>query len=177
MTSTRGNLRVDLNFPTGFRLRSQRLELIPAGAELAAVDWQFRGTLSALLGARVPAAWPPELVADADAAQGGWWDWYVVRKDDEQQPELVGVAGLKGWPSVTGSVQIGCSFLPQAQGKGYGTEAVEALTSWLLTQPGVGTVTANVPRGNEASAAILRKLGFRPGASQEGSMIRFERAR
>jgi RimJ/RimL family protein N-acetyltransferase len=93
-------------------------------------------------------------------------------------PVLIGMAGIEGWPAVTGGVQVGCAFLPEFQGSGYGTEAVNGLTSWALTHPQVERVIAETPIGNDAAGAVLRKLGFALSSSdeQEG-LLRFEKTR
>lgn len=177
MTQTAGGAQFVLDLPAGFRIHTDRLHLVPASHQLVG-NWQDRARLSQLLDARVPDEWPPELVEDYDAeGDGGWWDWYVLKRDADR-PTLVGVVGLKGWPEVNGSVQIGCAFMPEFQRQGYGAESITAFVSWLLSCPRVQSVTARVPAGHIPSVAILRKIGFAPaGPPNDAGLIRFEKAR
>jgi RimJ/RimL family protein N-acetyltransferase len=178
MTSTRGEIQIDWQLPENFRIHTERLDLVPGSAQLANTDWRERDYLSELLGVQVPNQWPPELVVDRRSTDGSaWWDWYVVKRDVDR-PILIGVAGIKGWPAVTGDVQLGCAFLPQFQGSGYGTEAVNGLTSWSLTHPHVDRVIAETPVGNNAAAGVLRKLGFELLSSHdEEGLLRFQKTR
>jgi ribosomal-protein-alanine N-acetyltransferase len=177
MTVTRGELFIDSGLADDFRLQTQNLDLIPAGKQLADVKWQDRDRLSQLLNADVPDEWPPELVKDDNSPHGeGWWDWYVVKRD-ARRSTLIGMAGLKGWPQVSRAVQMGCAFLPQFQKQGFGTEAVDGLTSWALRQPQIERVTANTPVGNYGAPAVLRRLGFAQVDSADPALLRFEKTR
>ena len=158
MTVTRGGMVVDWRLPEDFRIHTARLDLIPARQEHLNTESQSRTELSRLLNARVAEHWPPEIVPDRDSDGTGWWDWYVVTRDSPSV--LIGVCGIKGWPSVSQSVQTGCAFLEEFQGQGYGKEAVDGLVSWVLQQPGVERVLAEVSIGNAAAIGILRRLGF-----------------
>jgi RimJ/RimL family protein N-acetyltransferase len=46
---------------------------------------------------------------------------------------------------------------------GYATEAVGAQVRWLLDQPRIRVIKAEIKRGHVASQGVLRKLGFREG--------------
>ena len=176
MTSTHGALHIDWGLPQDFRIHTERMDLVPAGPDLVDTDWGDHARLSQLLGARVPDRWPPDLVADRNSADGaGWWDWYVVKRGGDA-PILIGVMGLKGWPAVSRSLQLGCAFLPAFHGQGYGTEAVQALTSWALAQTRIQQVLAEVPADNSASAAVLRKLGFvELNRGEDDGFLQFEK--
>ena len=177
MTSSRGALHIDWRLPDNFRMRTEHLDLIPTSPQLAGADWLERAALALHVGAPVPAEWPPTLVTDPSAPDGaGWWDWYVVKRDAEGAV-LIGMMGIKGWPDVSQEVQIGCAFLPEFQRRGFGTEAVEALTSWALEQPNVRCVVAETPLENAGAATVLRKLGFVPATSDEPSLLRFSTSR
>ena len=117
------------------------------------------------------------LVKDTGSPQGeGWWNWYVVKRGPDAAT-LIGVVGLKGWPEATGSVQFGCAFLPEFQDHGYGTETVDGLVSWVLSQPKIERITAETPVGNRPSASVLRKLGFSQIHSDDEELLRFEKRR
>ena len=55
---------------------------------------------------------------------------------------------------------IGYGLAAPYRGHGYGTELVRALSRWLLRQPGVRHVVAQVEPDNAASRATLRRTGF-----------------
>lgn len=76
-----------------------------------------------------------------------------------QTPAAVGQLGTKGRPQA-GVQEIGYGFTPQVWGQGYATEAVAALSDFLLTRPGVGTLSAQTAVANAASARVLQKTGF-----------------
>jgi RimJ/RimL family protein N-acetyltransferase len=67
------------------------------------------------------------------------------------------------------SIELGFSFLPVHQGKGYATEAARALVDWAF---GVGfhRVYGRLEARNTASARVLEKLGMR----REGHLIENE---
>jgi ribosomal-protein-alanine N-acetyltransferase len=176
MTVSHGEIHIDWQLPEDFRVRTERLDLVPSSPDLVNTGWQDRSQLSEILGARVPGHWPPELVLDSAAPEGaGWWNWYFVKRD-ANEAVLIGVGGVKGWPAVTQSVQLGCTFLPEFQAQGYGKEAVHALTSWALSQPRIRSVEAEVPEGNAASIAVLRNLGFTETGHDAG-LLRFAKQR
>jgi [ribosomal protein S5]-alanine N-acetyltransferase len=177
MTVTKGRLRIDWHLPDDFRVQTQNLDLVPANQQLADTDWRDRTSLSSALKAEIPDEWPPELVRDDSSPDGeGWWDWYVVKRDGDQS-KVIGVMGLKGWPDVSRSIQIGCSFLPEFQKHGHGTEAVDGIASWTLSQPSVECVTAETPVDNHGAAKVLRTLGFVQVDADDHSLLRFEKRR
>ncbi|MGE0576871.1 MAG: GNAT family N-acetyltransferase [Reyranella sp.] len=65
-------------------------------------------------------------------------------------------------------VDVGWLILPEMQGKGYMTEAGQALLRHLIDDLGVHKVEALIREENKASAALARRLGFR----LEGGPIR-----
>jgi RimJ/RimL family protein N-acetyltransferase len=174
MTVSRGELLADWNLGNDFRIATERLHLVPSGQELANTNWDDHDRLSQLLNARIPSQWPPDLVRDTSSPNGeGWWNWYVIKRENDAR-DLIGIMGLKGWPNVGHSVQMGCSFLPDYQKSGYGTEAVDGLTTWALTQ--FEQVIAETPLDNAAAASVLRRLGFGQVASDDPALLRFEKS-
>ena len=169
-------------------IKTARLTLIPATVALARAETLDRPAFAALLGARVPDAWPPEMLGaaldffleqiEAAPEQAHWIAWYgLLDGEDGGPPTLVASLGFFGPPS-EGAVETSYSVLPDFQWRGYGSEAVEALTDWALAQPGVERITANVAEGNTASVRLLRRLGFAElGASCEPGHVRFEKAK
>lgn len=105
------------------------------------------------------------ILADPDALV---WNapWKICLRSDPDSP--IGDAGFKGRP-VKGGVEIGYGIEPAFEGKGYMTEAADALVHWALGMPGVEKVYAETAPDNRASQRILEKLFFLPcGEGEEG---------
>ena len=148
-------------------LQTERLFLVPSNAEMlhAAVeeDWP---TLSRLLGGgdfahrwtHFPEAllWMLDYLQDVPR-EAEWWNYFFVLRSEAR---LVGSGGFKGLPEPDGSVELGYEIADDYQGRGLATEAARALADWALQQPGVKALTAHTLAEENASTAILRKLGF-----------------
>ncbi len=151
-------------------LETARLRLLQLTPD--AIDALLAGEgarLRALTGARFPEpVRPPPLtegvlpmVRDrlrADPSQEGWWTWLVIRKDTG---EAVGSAGFGGGPDSEGAVMLGYATYPRVEGRGFATEAADALIRWALAQPGVARVCASLPPDNAAAIRVAEKVGMR----------------
>ena len=73
---------------------------------------------------------------------------------------VVGSAGFKG-PPANGVVEIAYGLSPEHQGKGYATEAAEALTAHAFDSGEVRVVRAHTLPESNASGRVLTKCGFR----------------
>ena len=71
----------------------------------------------------------------------------------------VGSAGFKG-PPADGVVEIAYGLNPEYQGKGYATEAAEALTAYAFDSGKVRVVRAHTLPESNASGRVLTKCGF-----------------
>lgn len=74
--------------------------------------------------------------------------------------EPVGMVGFVRRDGLDGP-DLGFAFLEAHTGKGYGREASEALIAWAHRELAIGPLLAITAPHNEASAALLRRLGFR----------------
>lgn len=171
-------------------VRTPRLDLVPAGVELARAEMAGREMLEKLLGVAVPESWPP-LYYDKQALahtlerlaagpeQAGWWSYYVIRKAAPDLPAVtLGVAGYKGPPDQYGTVEIGYSILPEHQRSGYATEAALGLVQRAFTFPAVLRIVAETLPGLAASIRVLEKCHFSPGGRpSESSVLRFTLSR
>jgi RimJ/RimL family protein N-acetyltransferase len=83
--------------------------------------------------------------------------WSVVLKDEGQ---VAGDCWVKGWVDDSGAVEIAYAMARPVRGEGYGTDAVGVLVRWLVSQPDVGRVEAEVEPDNVASRRLLQRLGF-----------------
>jgi [ribosomal protein S5]-alanine N-acetyltransferase len=80
-----------------------------------------------------------------------------VRRDNDV---VVGRGGFKGPPSKEGMVEIAYAVFPDHQGKGYATEAADALTAFAFSRAEVRMVRAHTLPEANASTRVLTKCGF-----------------
>ena len=114
-----------------------------------------------------------EAASPADQAQVSP-DWLArVRASTEADPwthgfavvhrasaTRIGSSGYKGPPDSDGIVEISYGIDPDHRGKGYATEAAEALVSYALADPRVRVVRAHTFEKANASTRVLTKCGF-----------------
>ena len=95
--------------------------------------------------------------------------WEMVRNDGG---ESIGDVDFKG-PARNHAVEIGYGVQPEYEGRGYTTEAVQAMTRWAFSQKNVVFVEAETDPDNKASQRILDKCGFVPDGTmgEEGPRI------
>jgi len=173
----------NLSQATSLRLiRSPRLNLIAATAELIKKDIAGREFLAEALDVSVPESWPPDLYGPRvmqyaltqldDASEQGWSFWYLVTTDDPC--ELAGICGFKGRPDQSGSVEIGYSILGCFQRQGFATEAVVRLVGWAFSHHNVHEVCAETLPHLTQSIRVLKKNGFDcTGAGSEAGVVRY----
>jgi ribosomal-protein-alanine N-acetyltransferase len=167
-------------------LRTERLELRSATAELAAADLNDPSEFSRLLEADVPRDWPPPLNDDKTKAftlnylkenpdAAGWGTWYFLLPGRaEERPRAIGIGGFKGKPSREGMVEIGYSVMPDHQRLGFASEAAAGLMGWAFSHPEVLLVTAETLPALEASIRVLQNNGFHLlGRGSEEGVIRY----
>lgn len=148
-------------------ITTERLFLIPADlAKLEAIVAEDWPTLSALLGGVDMAEhwlhFPEAMVWMRDYLQEfevdiSWWNYLIVHRQDVR---LIGTCGYKGAPSLEGEVEIGYEIAEQYQGRGLGTETAQALVDHAFQDIGVQFITANTLAEENASNALLKKIGF-----------------
>jgi [ribosomal protein S5]-alanine N-acetyltransferase len=73
----------------------------------------------------------------------------------------VGSAAFKAPPTENGVVEIAYGIAPEHQGKGFATEAAEALTAFAFRSGLVRVVRAHTLPEPNASTRVLTKCGFR----------------
>ena len=174
---------------TARRLTTQRLDLVTATAQHILVALDDPDKLGRLLGADVPANWPPphidddELRAQLDGLhrgpdQMGWWLRYVVlRRGPEGGPVVIGVTGLRGRPK-NGVAEIGYSLVQEYRGKGLATEAVRTLVDWAFEHDDLQEVVAHTLPELAPSIRVLEKAGFvEVGPGTDKGTIRYRKTR
>ena len=101
----------------------------------------------------------PDWVAALKASAGSdpWQHgFFVVHRADRM---VIGSAGFKGPPDPAGMVEIAYGIAPGYQGKGYATEAAQALVDYAFDN-GVRLARAHTLPEANASTRVLRKCGF-----------------
>jgi ribosomal-protein-alanine N-acetyltransferase len=153
-------------------LATRRLRLLPCDAVVARAAVEEPDRLPELLGMPVDPDWPSEdilevLPAYADALEldRGLQRWGFFLLVEQPDFRVVGDAGFKGPPDERGVVEIGYGVVPSSEGRGYATEAVEALIAWARAQPAAREVVACCYASNVASRRVLEKCGFRQVAT------------
>jgi ribosomal-protein-alanine N-acetyltransferase len=150
-------------------IATERLELVPATAELARAALDGESALAARLGVVVPATWPPEFL-DPPALeftldrlaegpqQAGWWLHFVVLARGATGRTLIGSAGYKGPPSPDGTVEVGYGIVRDHQRQGYASETVRGLLERAFAVPAVQRVIAETLPELTPSGVIRFKL-------------------
>jgi len=139
-------------------LPTARLRLVPLTAEMARAI--LAGDMSRLAAAGLTAGdgWPHEDTADGlgmavkTEHPPGW----LVTVGGT----VIGDIGTHGPVDEAGRVEIGYGLAAPSRGQGYGSEAVAAVTEWLLSQPGVRQVRAHTLTDNAPSRRVLEKAAF-----------------
>lgn len=85
--------------------------------------------------------------------------FFLILSHEADYPRLVGGMGFA--PAATGGHEFGYWFTPDAWGRGYATEAGEAVIA-IARALRIPRLAAGHYIDNPASGRVLRKLGFRP---------------
>ncbi len=121
--------------------------------------------LGYLLGCQTPESWTeyadarealPVLYQFFKELEGDWrWGSFFI----VHHHQLAGNCGFKGKPDAQDCVEIGYEIHPDFQGRGFATEAAQALVK-LAFAAGVSKVKAHTYEATNASAKVLQKAGF-----------------
>ena len=96
--------------------------------------------------------------AGTDPTDQAWGHRQVVERASGL---VVGGIGFFGPPRASGEVEVGYGIVPSRQGRGYATEALQAMLAMAWADPRVTAVVAGTDPGNAASQRVLEKAGFR----------------
>lgn len=107
-----------------------------------------------------------EKMTGMDAAHHPWQTYWLIIVSENNFG--AGLAGFKGVPNESGSVEIGYGIEPVYQNQGYMSEAVKALVDWAFQHPFCNTITATAVK-NPASRRLLEKLSAHLVAEDETS--------
>lgn len=84
--------------------------------------------------------------------------WPVFLLDDD---DFAGCCGLRPYKQEKRIFELGFHFCPQYWGKGFATEAAQAVISYAFGPLGLKGLFAGHHPQNATSARVLQKLGFR----------------
>jgi len=136
------------------RVQTKNLKLVPRTLE------EVRAMVQAMTPsekAELSADWLALLSASTSADP--WTHGFsLVHRDSDT---VVGMCGFKGPPAADGVVEIAYGVSPEYRGKGYATEAAQALTDYAFSSGKVRAVRAHTLPEPNASTRVLTKCGFR----------------
>ena len=98
------------------------------------------------------------IAATSWAAEGDWLGAVAVERESGI---VVGEVGLFWISDRDRTAEIGFIFDPRHQGKGFATEASQALLEWAFGGAGLHRVIGRTEARNTASNRVLEKLGMR----------------
>ena len=172
-------------------LFTERLELVPLTLPVAeAVLLGQRDRTEALLGARLPDAWPGRALveraffASLDLIRSApdkklWGNRVMLTRGDSRR--VVGSVVFHGAPGPDGIVEVAYGVEQESQMKGYAKESVPVCVEWALAQPGTVAVRATTPPWHTASRRVLDRCGLVVIGSEMsdalGDLILYERRR
>lgn len=93
----------------------------------------------------------------ADPAVNIWFIRWIVLRETK---EIVGSISFHAPPDDSGMIEIGFGISQACRNKGYGTEALLGMWTWVVAQAGVEILRYTVSASNLPSMAIISKFGF-----------------
>ena len=93
----------------------------------------------------------------APGEPGGWVQLSVEEREAGHLVGDVGLSPAEGEPDV---IKVGYTMAPAYQGRGYATEAVEALIRYAFDELGAGVVRAYASAENAPSIRVAEKVGM-----------------
>ena len=102
----------------------------------------------------------PEYLARLQASTGAdpWTHGFALVQESSRT--VIGMGGFKGPPDAEGVVEIAYGVAPDYQGKGYATEAAQALVDYAFGSGRVRVVRAHTFAEANASTRVLARCGF-----------------
>lgn len=98
-----------------------------------------------------------EMAGRAPGESGGWVQLSVVERE---RGTLVGDVGFSRADGEPGVIKLGYTIAPEVQGRGYATEAVKALVSYVLGTLRADVVRAYASADNIPSIRVAEKAGM-----------------
>ena len=169
--------------------QTPRLQILAASRALLTAELHKPQYFPVLLGAAMPADWPPgqydreamtfflEQLTVGGRTAAGWYGWYALLKATDATPRtLIGAGGFMGPPNAAGQVEMGYSIAADWRGQGLATELVGGLVQHAADTGLVRRLLAHTDADNPASQQVLLRNGFAPAGAAADGRLRFERA-
>lgn len=167
-----------------------RLMLIAASRALLTAELHKPQYFPVLLGAAMPAHWPPgeydeeamrfflEKLTAGGRTAAGWYGWYAILRAGAETPHnvLIGTGGFHGPPSPDGTAEIGFSVADDWHNQGLGMELAAGLIAHAAQTGMVRQLVARTTLENTASQKILTRNGFTAGELDIEGYLHFSRA-
>jgi len=93
----------------------------------------------------------------ADPSSNKWFVRLFVLKENR---EIIGSASFHGVPDENGMIEIGLGIEPEFHNRGFAKEALMAMWSWAIDQPGVKSFRYTVSPDNAPSIKVIEYFGF-----------------
>ncbi len=90
-------------------------------------------------------------------ALGDFYDWAVVERESGK---MIGTCGFARIDAPNNSCEVGYVINPAFAGRGYATEAAECVIEFAFSKLSLHRVEARFMQGNDASLAVMKKLGM-----------------
>ncbi|WP_244209543.1 GNAT family N-acetyltransferase [Rathayibacter festucae] len=150
-------------------IETERLLLRPLSLDDAEDHARYQGDAEAVRYLRWPARTPEEsrahlavrLPSDRLAADGDVVVLAIVPRSGPFAGRVVGDLTLIATSTEQAGVEIGWVLHPEAQGRGFATEAARALIDLAFDRLGAHRVVAQLDARNTASARLCERLGLR----------------
>lgn len=112
--------------------------------------------------APAPRTWLRILAYRGHWAMLGFGYWAVEEKNTQRYIGELGFADYKRdmQPSIDGMPELGWALIPDAQGKGYATEALRAVVAWGDNRFGSARTACIIHGENQRSFRVAEKLGY-----------------
>jgi [ribosomal protein S5]-alanine N-acetyltransferase len=153
-------------------IETSRLKLVPLRYEDVLLYKREPRLLAKSLGVNyIERQNDPKVLDDIEEAIGFWientkkhpdqfeWftSWEIILKSENV---TIGGIGFAGLPDESGKSTIGYGLDLRYHGKGYASEALNALIEWGFRNPNLTLITAETPEKNFPSHKVLEKNGF-----------------
>ena len=93
----------------------------------------------------------------ADPSSNKWFVRLIVLKENH---EIIGSTSFHGVPDENGMIEIGLGIEPEFHNQGFAKEALKAMWSWAIDQPGVKSFRYTVSPDNAPSIKVIEYFGF-----------------
>ena len=86
---------------------------------------------------------------------------FVLGVELKETKELIGDTGISEVDGKPDEAEIGYCIGQRYRGKGYASELLDAISGFVVSRFGIRAICGRVVHGNEASAKVLEKGGYR----------------